>query len=271
MLSRFSRLGSSGSKIRPGQTLQCLKFARPLSDNAAIEPHDAIKKFVSSLPSEHRADGKGQFEIKECRLCSKEGYEKADNCWKLTVRTDGSYYCYRCADTGSFELLQHKLSVPVSSRKRIRKVPPEAMANLIRVPSNSSSNGKVITGKGISPALSHNTNAKVEEAIEAAKKIDYVMPDQVETQKFHTDLFSHAQSSNASTPSTALTIVSPTNSPSQNDAASVFNYLCNVRCLSPEILERYRVGMSKQSFVDGTGSCVPSVLLMSCYRLLFVV
>lgn len=211
-----------------------------------VDATEAVSSFVKSLPSEHRIDSKGQFEIKECRLCSKGGFEKPDNCWKLSIRTDGSYYCYRCADTGTFELLQYKMSLPLASRKRVKNVPSEAMANLMSVsPRSLRSTDKIIERTSV------GSNDQVLLAFEKAKKANYILPDQLESRKFHTDLFADTASNETgiivSTTSTAESTAI------QRDAADVFDYLCNVRCLRPEILLKYRVGMSRQAFVDQKG------------------
>jgi len=50
------------------------------------------------------------FVVKECPLCPKPTYGRADNQWKLYIkRGDGAHYCHRCGSKGSWFDLKRKL------------------------------------------------------------------------------------------------------------------------------------------------------------------
>ena len=63
------------------------------------------------------------FVVRECPLCSKSTYGKADNMWKLYIkRADGAFHCHRCGQGGSWFDFKQRLgdiSVQVSSTSGI--------------------------------------------------------------------------------------------------------------------------------------------------------
>jgi hypothetical protein len=88
----------------------------------------------------------GYYEYKICRLCTKKNKDKIDNIWKLSVRHDGSYHCFRCDESNNWTSLQTKLlslNSPLASQLLQR--------NTILSPSNSNENRLVQTSKPTLP------------------------------------------------------------------------------------------------------------------------
>lgn len=88
----------------------------------------AVMTVVDSLQTEHRLKDNGCLELKQCNLCSKPNKEKVDNIWKLNVRPDGSYYCFRCGIGGSFVDLKRKANKSLekgSTEQEIEPTPPK--------------------------------------------------------------------------------------------------------------------------------------------------
>lgn len=55
-----------------------------------------FKNVLENMDSKTRVASDGTLTVKVCRLCSKGNKEDVGNHWKLTVRPNGSYFCYRC-------------------------------------------------------------------------------------------------------------------------------------------------------------------------------
>ena len=56
-----------------------------------------LRGVVDRMETDMRRADNGELCLKVCKLCSKGNKTKADNIWKLRIRKDGSYYCYRCS------------------------------------------------------------------------------------------------------------------------------------------------------------------------------
>jgi hypothetical protein len=63
-----------------------------------VPPVEEFKSVLNALDTPTRPGGTpGTTVLKVCRLCSKENKDVMSNHWKLTIRENGSYYCFRCS------------------------------------------------------------------------------------------------------------------------------------------------------------------------------
>ena len=62
-----------------------------------VPPVEEFKSVLKALDTPSRPGTPGTTVLKVCRLCSKENKDVMSNQWKLTIRENGSYYCYRCS------------------------------------------------------------------------------------------------------------------------------------------------------------------------------
>jgi hypothetical protein len=210
----------------------------PVEISSPSAPSAPVVQFVETLNQEYRVRPDGQIEVKECHLCNKRNKDKPDNCWKLMVHTNGSYHCFRCAESGSFELLQAKMNAPVSKRTQVKPSPVISLS----ASADGQSRGKYeITQRAV----------------------EYVLPDQREYGQLHADLFAHTEADPGNIHEHIT--VGSTNTQRRNDAASVLKYLYNVRCISPAILRKYQVGIAKQQFLNDTGALAYFVAISSSF------
>jgi hypothetical protein len=64
----------------------------------------------------------GFVEVRECHLCNKQNKNKPDNIWKLGIRANGSYHCFRCSDSGNWADFKEKAcGVNISEEEKLRK------------------------------------------------------------------------------------------------------------------------------------------------------
>lgn len=75
----------------------------------SVDPRK-IGEVLGKMNSESSKQANGDICVRECSLCDKGNKSKPDNQWKLIVRPDGSYYCYRCSLSGSWNTLQKLVS-----------------------------------------------------------------------------------------------------------------------------------------------------------------
>jgi hypothetical protein len=66
-----------------------------VSEHFTPDPLD-FKSVLANMDSKTRVASDGTLTVKVCRLCPKGNKEDVGNHWKLTVRPNGSYFCYRC-------------------------------------------------------------------------------------------------------------------------------------------------------------------------------
>eukprot|EP01039_Chlorochromonas_danica_P005868 gene5868-6461_t len=94
------------------------------STSNVLLPSEEIMTVINAMKTDHRQRENGCLEVKQCNLCSKGNKDKADNLWKLNVRPDGSYYCYRCAIGGGFQDLRQKFSSEEENAQSKKKTYP---------------------------------------------------------------------------------------------------------------------------------------------------
>ena len=83
-----------------------------VSKHHAISPADLSKVVgVNGYFNDYRLKDNGELFVKTCfGPCERGNKGKADNAWKLTIRKDGSFYCFRCGDKGNWYNLKQRLT-----------------------------------------------------------------------------------------------------------------------------------------------------------------
>lgn len=83
-----------------------------VSKHHAISPADLGKVVgVNGYFNDYRLKDNGELFVKTCfGPCERGNKGKADNAWKLTIRKDGSFYCFRCGDKGNWYQLKQRLT-----------------------------------------------------------------------------------------------------------------------------------------------------------------
>ncbi len=168
-----------------------------------------------------RAKPNGDIEVKECHLCSKGNKSKMDNLWKLNIRSNGTYYCFRCSCGGTYPELKTKV------------------AELGGSISLSSSNE--------SPKIMEAPSLKVEAPVQEKKSDKIVLPDQYRAYQYHLNLFPPAG------------VLSETTKSMAQHRNRVKNYLNEVRGLHDDILKKYLVGFGVQQFLNDENKWIDHV------------
>ncbi len=85
----------------------------------AVSPHTPLQRDIlqslQRLNTKTRVNSSNYLEVKECYLCNKGKKSNADNCWKLNVRADGSYYCFRCSVGGNYQDFKKKINTYIEN------------------------------------------------------------------------------------------------------------------------------------------------------------
>lgn len=208
------RCGTSTSIFNCKQNFS-LQLILPFStESKSMSPFVARKilPLIDKWQTEVRS-AKDGIDVRECHLCEKGNKDKADNIWKLRIRNDGSFNCFRCSCHGSFTQLQEKAGLEV--KNPIKKV----QVNEISEEDDSDLNSLI--------SLSSQRN------VEGSSKV--VMPHSSQLDA-HKILFPDNLSS-----------LSPTVSMQRN---RTIYYLNKTRGLNDKVLIMYRVGMAIQQFPD---------------------
>ena len=91
-------------RIKP-RSLSIITFERNgkgFSSKTFVSEHytpdaEDMKKVVAAMDSDTRLQNDGVLSVKICRLCTKGNKDDMGNLWKLLIRKDGSFHCYRCS------------------------------------------------------------------------------------------------------------------------------------------------------------------------------
>eukprot|EP00981_Chlorochromonas_danica_P015560 scaffold13271_cov179-Ochromonas_danica.AAC.3 len=194
------------------------------------------------MKTDHRQRENGCLEVKQCNLCSKGNKDKADNLWKLNVRPDGSYYCYRCAIGGGFQDL----------RQKVNRVLLAAGSHGITSSSSSttSSGGSGSTANvavGETNSRQYQPQQQQQQTVllsefsseeENAQSKKKTYPNQVLTHQYHLNLFPPTTSTSTTT---------------SEELEAAKNYVNTIRGLNDEILRKYLVGYTIQQYLDDEG------------------
>jgi len=171
-----------------------------------------------------------------CNLCDKERKTNADNIWKLRVRQDGSYYCFRCSKGGSWFDLKKKTGSLSSSTS-----------------STSSTTKKTIETFSLNDNNNNNDNKNKSKSNDyiSIDNNDKILPDQILARSYTNDLFSDF-STDSGTPEIAQKI---------ENAMKIRKYLNDIRGLRKDILMKYGVGMMTQQYPDDSGKYVDKLCI----------
>lgn len=204
---------------KSGCTIASL-IRRSFSSNEHVFQKKALA-VVAQWNTSYRAKPTGEVEVKECHLCSKGNRSNIDNLWKLCVRPNGSYYCFRCSCGGNYAELKTKAA--------------EIGGSL-----SHSSNSE-------SPKFVEAPTLKVEAPAQEKKSDKIVLPDQYRAFQYHLNLFP---------PPGVLSKAS--NSMAQH-RDRVKKYLNEVRGLNDDILKKYLVGFGIQQFLNDENKWIDHV------------
>ena len=172
-----------------------------------------IIKLVDDMKTVYRQkDENSPIEVKECRLCDKKNKSAPDNLWKLNIRPDGSYNCYRCegAKGSWFDL----------KRKAAEKCGYTSLQDGLNEKISSSGTG---------------TKAKKAVALSEENSKKFSLPSQTETSKHHHSLYPRE--------------LTPASEALEANRATVKEYLNTQRGLNDEVLQRYGVGFAVQQYL----------------------
>lgn len=193
-----------------------------VSQHFRVEPDEllnVLKKFGTDI----RAKPDGQFELKECKLCTKRNKDKPDNLWKLNVWPSGSYNCFRCSSSGNWYDLKNKAAGCEGSCGE--------QATVFNVGGKASSN-----------RMNSSTSDK--------DKAPSVIPNQTISSKVYYNLFPEA--SPKAVKETELDVTRRT---------QVKEYLNTVRGLHDEVLKKYNIGYAVQQFLSNDNEWVDQVCI----------
>ena len=93
-------------------------FSTFVSKHFTVDPVE-FKRLLDTMGTEVRlaSNSEDDIELKVCKLCMKGNKTKGDNLWKLRIRKNGSFYCFRCALSGNwFDLKQRALGFMNNAR-----------------------------------------------------------------------------------------------------------------------------------------------------------
>jgi hypothetical protein len=203
-------------------SIRILKFSNKFHlyryESTFISSHFIVNKqelneIIKGMKSPTRQREDGQIEIQICNLCSKQNKNNPDNTWKLLVRPNGSYHCYRCSCSGSWFDLKQKVKIhSTSGFSRLQLKDSELYSSHDDDEEGYNHDQKKRTLKSKQP-----------------------IPDQIESFSYTQNLFPSDSTQRSS------------------DAIQVLEYLTTVRKLSEDILMRYGVGYCLQKFIDDDG------------------
>ena len=112
MLGLACRSSRSFFPSRGRANLSTTTSAAPfVSRHFAVESSE-LASLINKSFKDHRLNSSAEtVEIKTCfQDCTRERKGQTDNAWKLNIRKDGSYYCYRCSSGGNWYNLKRRLA-----------------------------------------------------------------------------------------------------------------------------------------------------------------
>lgn len=193
-----------------------------VSKHFRVDPEqllNVLKKFGTDI----REKPDGQYELKECKLCSKRNRDKPDNLWKLNVWPSGSFHCFRCSSKGNWLNLKEK-SISIDCE------------------GSASQEVKVFNVGGGKAGSTANENKK--------GKAPYVIPSQFISSKAFYSLF--PEESRKPVKETEL---------EASRRKQVKDYLNTVRGLNDEVLKKYNIGYTVQQYLSNENEWVDHVCI----------
>jgi len=209
-----------------------------------------LRELISTSFKDYRSNAStGVVEIKQCFSdCPRERKGMHDNAWKLNIRTDGSYYCYRCSSGGNWYQLKRRAH---GNGKGLEIVSMSRSSHNQKEASSSSGDAEAEAEEGGGDKRGGRGQREL------------VLPDQEAAFAYHQSLV--AAMSSPAGPSAggeekdsaaAAVSLSPggvkDKLPSPQARQRVLHYLRATRGLSDEVLLRYGVGVGVQAWMDDT-------------------
>jgi hypothetical protein len=211
------------------------------------------------LNTKTRVNSNNYLEVKECYLCNKSKKSNSDNIWKLNVRPDGSYYCFRCSVGGNYEDFKMKINqyaadsfdlegdcavVANSSKNTHNNASPSTSKPLFDdctdyFPDDNSSDNSS-SGSSKPAALSSVSSSSSSSHAGVGDK--YLLPMQRLANAYHLNLFPVSPSTSSDT----VTVINVMHEQRQK----VKVYLNEQRGLHDDILQKYQVGYTVQQFLN---------------------
>lgn len=220
----FSRNCSKNHFVKKENVKQLgLCFSTFVSEHYQVEKEEILSLLKTMETETRQKSASGPYEVKECKLCNKKNRSMPDNIWKLNVRQNGSYHCYRCDQKGSWFDLKRKagekfIYTSVSDNLDVDSiVAPTAATNKTSI---------------LKPGKSKIGTAGSED-----EEKKYLFPSQKQMTDNHYSLF----------PSCDEKGTEHADTPARR--AAVKTYLNDVRGLNDEILAKYGVGLATQQFL----------------------
>lgn len=187
-----------------------------VSKHFNVDPKE-LGRVISSMNTEIREGTDGKIEIKECKMCPKGNKSKPDNLWKLLVRKDGSYYCYRCSKGGSWFDLKKKAFTDSDS------LDESPITSTVK---------DIISGADDDCS---SANSSLLTSVSSSNSKSSALPDQEISRGFSRRLFPYLGELDSAIES-------------DEDVRKTRDYLLSVRGLDKDIIMRYGVGVSSQKF-----------------------
>lgn len=240
-----SRASSRASTSQPGSG------GTFVSKHYEADPAE-LRELISTSFKDYRSNAStGVVEIKQCFSdCPRERKGMHDNAWKLNIRTDGSYYCYRCSSGGNWYKLKRRAH---GNGKGLE---------IVSMTKSSHHHQQREAGAGDAEAEAEAEEGGGEKEGGRGQK-ELALPDQEAAFAYHQHLVASMTSpatpsvgGEEKEPAVAAVSLSPAGVkdklPSPQARKRVLHYLRATRGLSDEVLMRYGVGVGVQAWMDDT-------------------
>jgi hypothetical protein len=222
-LRQFSKACFKNQFVKNNMKLTRLSLSTFVSEHYQVEKEEILSLLKTMDTETRQKTADGPIEVKVCKLCPKKNKTNPDNIWKLNVRQNGSYHCYRCSKSGSWFDLKRQ-----AGEKFIY--------------SNVSDNMDGLEFGSATPALAAATKettsrlTKTKAAVVVSDERKFVFPSQKQMIGNHHALFPLPT---AEVESEAVI----------TRRTTVKTYLNDVRGLNDEVLTRYGIGLAVQQYL----------------------
>ena len=231
-----------------------------ISKHFTISPSDLSKVVgLNGYFKDYRLKQSGEMDIRTCfDDCARGNKGVSDNAWKLMIRRDGSYYCYRCGAKGNWYNLKQRLTgvKHADITDSVSTVSPQSMY------SSDSGSGRSLNEMQIHQSNSNNGTTRNNNTKAVGNKSNNaILPDQREAFGYHLNLTAAMYSKEENPKSLEMlreevkTLEDdasaqniPVKVPSSLARPLVLQYLQEERGLNDQVVVRYGVGCAIHSF-----------------------
>lgn len=236
-----------------------------VSKHHTISPADLSKVVgVNGHFQDYRLKDTGELHVKTCfNKCARGNKGVADNAWKLTIRRDGSFYCYRCGDKGNWYQLKQRING--GQGVQVNGFSSSGMSNATSnapYPSSSEALGQNSDHESVDSEI-EVLHSNIRNSHVSSNKNDIVLPNQQDAFGYHLDLTAAIYSNNTQSYSEQAAIARTELQKMEEEAsraghqlkipsvisrALVREYLREERGLSDDVIVRYGVGCAVHPF-----------------------